>query len=107
MKDVEEIRKNYQSTLLTFLVLDLLGLVIYCVFQFSIVGIISSIFWSILLFVGYKKAKKREESAWIVGIVTAISMVPALILAPGFIITLIFFLIILIDSLKYKKSFKE
>ena len=105
MKDVEKIRKTYQSTLLTFLVLDLISVVISCLYK-DVVSIISTIIWSIFLFIGYHKAKKREESAWIIGVATACSMIPAIVLT-RFILCIIFFVIILIDSLKYKNTFKE
>lgn len=102
MEDVEKIRKNLQSDMIVLFILELIILV-FNVVNFSIVGIIASAVIAILLMTGYQKAKNREESAWVIGVVVGILMMLTILL--GDIIDFLLGLFVLTHSLKYKKTF--
>lgn len=102
MENMEKVRKNLQSDMIVLFVLELIILG-FNVLNFSITGIIASAVIAILLMAGYQKAKNREESAWVIGVVVGVLMMFTILL--GDIIDFLLGLFVLIHSLKYKKTF--
>ena len=103
MADIEKIRKTLQSDMKVLSILEL----IVCALQVvvvNIMGIVVAVIFCTLLSAGYTRAEKQEVSAWVFGVVTGSLMM--LTILNGDLIDFLLGLVLVVHSLKYKKTFE-